>query len=575
MYSEAQANLWANELLDALSKDVGISQGTKNICEKLKKNQNPWQETLKAKWGGIIYPLYDESDIVKLNACWHKNIQQINVQRKNQREYYLAQNNQHAASQIADEQDLSMTSKTCIVRQEARVLGWDPTKNDYVLVAYPHTPDLEKLSEFVDQCVHSGATNIPKSVANLIEEGEKRGYSENAYSSLWLQFIKKYIKNSYQPALTYSRNLNELFSFLLSLVDTNSEITKIRCAISKITRKQEEPVSFAVLKLKSLTSSLLFMMDPTATVQNVSQRASRAAIDGLYSLITDEARLQLTSWKRRCNEMAKSCSLQDHLDAIANIEQVPACKPSRDFVVPQRLADSDVTINTFWTKHGLEKPALKPRSKSETSQSSGASTRESSWDSRGSSLGRRGSSLERKSREHTPNFNRGRSDHQREPRKEGSGRRYQREPRREESGRRYKREEETRGKKDRNKRDKEKGEREGRNRSSGRKGNQEDSRAKSSKYLRDSKNSQIMRSKSDNCKKCGSLSHFSRDCSRYPFFYDMACKHCDKKGITLYHPADLCRFQPSRYKTPPPRTSPISFAGNNSGLNNIFSPKNE
>ena len=564
MYSEAQANLWANELLDALSKDVGISQGTKNICEKLKTSQNPWQETLKTKWRGIIYPLYDEADIVKLNACWHKHIQQVNVQRKNQREYYLAQNNQHAASQIADEQDHSMAAKTCIVRQEARTLGWDPTKNDYVLVAFPHTPDLEKLSEYVDQCVHSGATNIPKSVANLIEEGEKRGFTESAYSSLWMQFIKKYIKNSYQPALTYSRNLNELFTFLLSLVDTNSEITKIRNAISKITRKQEEPASFSVLKLKSLTSSLLFMMDPTATVQNVSQRSSRAAIDGLYSLITDEARLQLTSWKRRCNEMAKSCTLQDHLDAVANIEQVPSCRPSRDFVVPQRLADCDVTINTFWTKHGLEKPSIKPRSKSETPQTSGPSSRASSWDSRGSSVGR-------KSRENTPNFNRGkeakenkdRSGHKREPRSEGSGRR-------------NKEEEETRGKRDRNKRDKEKGEREGRNRSGGRKGYPEESRAKSSKYLRDGKDSQIMRSKSNNCKKCGSLSHFSRDCSRYPFFYDMACKHCDKKGTTLYHPADLCRFQPSRYKTPPPRTSPISFAGNNSGLSNIFSqPKNE
>ena len=271
--------------------------------------------------------------------------------------------------------------------------------------------------------------------------------------------------------------------------------------------------------------------------------------------------------------MAKSCSLQDHLDAVANIEQVPACKPSRDFVVPQRLADSDVTVNTFWTKHGLEKPALKPRSKSETSQSSGASTRASSWDSRGSSLGR-------KSRENTPNSNRGRedkqnkprSDQRREPRSEGSGRKYKRE---EESRGRYRAEEETRGGKDRNRRDRDKGEREGRNRSSGRKGNPEENRSKSSKYLRDSKDAKIMRSKSTNCKKCGSLSHFSRDCSRYPFFYDISCKHCEKKGTTLYHPADLCRFQQSRYKTPPPRTSPISFAGN-SGLNNIFSqPKNE
>ena len=124
------------------------------------------------------------------------------MQRKNQREYCLAQNN-HAASQIADEQDLSMAAKTCIVRQEARTLGWDPTKNNYVLVAFPHTPDLEKLSEFVDQCVHSGATNIQKSLANLIEEGGKKGFTESSYSSLCLQFIKKI----YQEQLPTCSNL--------------------------------------------------------------------------------------------------------------------------------------------------------------------------------------------------------------------------------------------------------------------------------------------------------------------------------------------------------------------------------
>ena len=130
-------------------------------------------------------------------------------------------------------------------------------------------------------------------------------------------------------------------------MDTQTEITKIRTAIAKIVRKQEEPVSFSVLKLKSLTSSLLFMIEPTANLNQVSKRSSRAAIDGLYSLVSDAARVQLTSWKRRCNEMAKSCTLQDHLDAISNIEQVVTCKPSRDYLVPARLADSDIMASAF------------------------------------------------------------------------------------------------------------------------------------------------------------------------------------------------------------------------------------
>ena len=107
--------------------------------------------------------------------------------------------------------------------------------------------------------------------------------------------------------------------------------------------------------------------------------------------------------------MAKSCTLQDHLDAISNIEQVGACKPTRDYLVPARLADSDVMASAFWTQYGLTKPKRKPlaekpngkpgKSQSGTPQSSGPPSRSSSWESA------RGSSAERRSRGSTPGSN--------------------------------------------------------------------------------------------------------------------------------------------------------------------------
>ena len=353
--------------------------------------------------------------------------------------------------------------------------------------------------------------------------------------------------------------MNELFEFLLSLVDTQTEITKIRIAIGKIVRKQDEPVSFVVLKLKSLTSSLLFMIEPTATLNQVSKRSSRAAIDGLYSLVADEARAQLTSWKRRCNEMAKSCTLQDHLDAIANIETVGACKPTRDYLVPARLADSNVMASAFWTQYGLSKPKGKPqtekpnnkpgKSKSGTPQSSGPPTRSSSWESV------RGSSAERRSRGNTPGSNHS-SESGRTSSTTGLNKRS--------------RDDRNRGWRNKAEREGRKGKRvkEERGRGSGKRKESDDSKHGKRKYHDDpSRNGgQIM---NKGCKKCGSISHYSKNCIRYPFFYDQPCRHCNAKGNTLYHPPDLCRFSQSRYKTPPPRSSPVSFQGTDS-LSNIF-----
>ena len=171
MYSEASSELWANELLEALLAEGGISARTKEVCSKLKHKHNPWQKELREMWRKLVYPIYTQSDIVRLNSTWKKHIEAVNQQRSNQRNYYMQQGNPAAAALIAMEDDRSMTEKACIVKEEKKILGWDPSQNNFVLLCNPNKLELEKLTEFVDQCVHSGATNIPKSIKILMEEG--------------------------------------------------------------------------------------------------------------------------------------------------------------------------------------------------------------------------------------------------------------------------------------------------------------------------------------------------------------------------------------------------------------------
>ena len=98
MYSEATSELWANELLEALLAEGGISARTKEVCSKLKHKHNPWQKELRDMWRKLDYPEYTQSDVVRLNSTWKKHIEAVNQQRNNQRNYYMQQGNHAAAA---------------------------------------------------------------------------------------------------------------------------------------------------------------------------------------------------------------------------------------------------------------------------------------------------------------------------------------------------------------------------------------------------------------------------------------------------------------------------------------------
>jgi hypothetical protein len=80
-----------------------------------------------------------------LNTTLHKFCQRINTQRANQRNFYLGQNNLHAASLIPDIPDDSV-NKRAIVQDDYSCQGWVPVQKEFVTIAYHKKACLEDLS---------------------------------------------------------------------------------------------------------------------------------------------------------------------------------------------------------------------------------------------------------------------------------------------------------------------------------------------------------------------------------------------------------------------------------------------
>ena len=511
MLSSVESSLWANELLKVLGSDPNLSNDTKKAFKSIQHKTNSWKNEIETIWRGVDYPAMSESDVIRLNCVTRKDIEAKNRVRANQRNYYLSVGDEHAASLIPDIVDNSMSAKECIVKSDVRCQGWIPNNHCYSTILYNKKPDMSCLAELVEKCSHSGAINLPKTIINVVNHGVDSGYGESHFGSIFLQLIREQLPESFLAAQTYATDTSQLFNYLLNLIDTTGEISKCRTALKNITRKTDDSISIVILKVKAITTSLYFLVSPNASLDSITRKADKSAIEAIYSLVSDSTKNALVKWKRRATELDKQTSLADFLECVAALEADDGFKISRDLKLPQRFSESDVTC--FFTRFNMRKPSLQrsrdTKSNSQSPNGGGRETRSNSQSSNGDSRPQSYNS----GRPHSSNSTRGEGKFKKNKKKE-----------------------------------------EERGRSRTRRENQHNGAGKKEKKQGEYNS----RTNNNSCNKCMGR-HSSAECLRYPFFYDKPCHLCKNNGRDLWHPASLCRFSKSRYITPSPEKSPVSY----------------
>ena len=509
MLSSVESSLWANELLKVLGSDPNLSIDTKKAFKSIQHKTNTWKNEIETLWRGVDYPALSESDVIRLNCVTRKDIEAKNRVRANQRNYYLSVGDEHAASMIPDIIDSSMSAKECIVKSDVRCQGWIPNKHCYSTILYNKKPDMSCLAELVEKCSHSGAINLPKTIINVVNHGVESGYGESHFGSIFLQLIREQLPESFLAAQTYATDTSQLFNYLLNLIDTTGEISKCRTALKNITRKTDDSISIVILKIKAITTSLYFLVSPHASLDSITRKADKSAIEAIYSLVSDSTKNALVKWKRRATELDKQTTLADFLECVSALEADDGFKISRDLKLPQRFSESDVTC--FFTRFNMRKPSLQ-RSRDPTPAPPGSGGKNSRSSSQSSNGGGRPHSYNG-GRPHSSNGARGEGKNKRDRKNDGE-----------------------------------------RGRSKTKRENQHDKAGKKEKKQGEYNPC----TDTNKCKKCMGR-HSSAECIRYPFFYEKPCHLCKNNGRELFHPPSLCRFSKSRYITPSPEKSPVSF----------------
>ena len=159
MLSSVESSLWSNELLKVLSNDPNLSDATKKAFGKISHKSNTWKTEIEGLWKAVEFPTLSESDIIRMNCVWKKDIESKNKIRENQRQFWLSQGNEQAAALIPDIVDSSMSAKECVVKSDVRCQGWIPREKAYTTILINKKPDMSCLAELVEKCSHSSSQN--------------------------------------------------------------------------------------------------------------------------------------------------------------------------------------------------------------------------------------------------------------------------------------------------------------------------------------------------------------------------------------------------------------------------------
>ena len=97
--------------------------------------------------------------------------------------------------------------------------------------------------------------------------------SEQNWITCFLHLAKSYLPNAYQAMSRYSADLEGSFSTLVTSVNGDHEIAKIRTCMSKLARKPGEMIQTALYKIRAQYEMILQISFPAMDEDTVTLRA--------------------------------------------------------------------------------------------------------------------------------------------------------------------------------------------------------------------------------------------------------------------------------------------------------------
>ena len=235
---------------------------------KLTNNKDTYLRQIIDLWDKRTQPTYTEIEIKQICST-----------------YYANETENAVIDSLQGREKCKMESRNWIVKTDSVWRGWNPEDSEYFEDPIKFEGEI-KFNQYYEQLVvsdkDSGSCNLIWTIKKLIKRGSDSCLSNENWISLWLQFSRKYMPSSYTTLSRYSDNLETLFLALVTNVNADEELGKLRSTMARLHRKPGEQIQVALYKLKSYYELLLGISFPqldsdTATIRadNYSANSSK------------------------------------------------------------------------------------------------------------------------------------------------------------------------------------------------------------------------------------------------------------------------------------------------------------
>ena len=271
-----------SQLYKILAEAHPTNQSIQTELGKLANNRETHLSQLKTAWDSRPVPLYSQDDIKRLCTA-----------------FYARDPTEGVLDEMQERVIGHMNSRDWIIRDTAQWRGFDAENGTYHDNPIRFDGDLPFTKVYEPLVVwdkESGSCNLIWSIRKLIKEGGENALSSRNWIALWLHFSQKFMNSTYHNLSRYSDDLESLFTTLISNINVDEEVAKLRAAMSKLHRDPKMPLQCPLYKLKSSYELLLGINFPLMDQKEILTKSDSYSVNCAKYFISRNTNLALESY---------------------------------------------------------------------------------------------------------------------------------------------------------------------------------------------------------------------------------------------------------------------------------------